>query len=291
MGRSSVKGFKLHGTRNTDVMLSQIWKNIVTKKQLPEPSDRSEEYSFDLMYDEQIFEKVNINCTSFPIHQSNKTDETESEYAKGNVDGLFIFSDANSIILNKHDSKRSPLTEFLQSIPIKEETNKLYTAIVITNCNDIKKEQLKNLNEIKELVSKSIVDLLGGRETIFDVFFVSSIGQRPIDIPATLSYKSPSSLSMCFNLDATNVTNPILFFLEWFINKNIQMSESRLSNQVDELTKLINSYSMKEELLNLIFNRPKINDQIIKKIGQLNELQNSLNFQKMMSIVIQQENK
>ncbi len=289
MSRSSVRGFKLHGTRNTDVMLSKIWKNIITQKQMPEPSTQNDIYSFDLMYDDQILERVDIYSNSFPTQHLSESGKNKDGYIQADVDGLFIFLDANNILSNKHNDSYASLSELLHDFLTENGTNKVYTAIVITKCDVFKKEQLKTINDFKELISKNILNFSALHPLFFDVFLVSSIGEKSTDLPASISYKLPSSVSMHFNLDTTNVANPILFFLEWFINNNLQKDERRLSNYVDELAKLIDSYSIKDELVNLMLNRPKINDQIVKKVHQLTELRNSVNNQKMISRAFQQE--
>lgn len=289
LGRSSVRGFKLHGTRNTDVTLSRIWKNIITQEQWPEHNIQNNNYSFDLLYNEQILERVDINSISFSNPQLGGVGGSKDENIQDDIDGLFIFLDATNVFSNQHNGIPPLVANFLQDNQIKKDTTNVYTAIVITKCDVIKKEHLNNFNDFKELLFKNISDFSAPHQFKCDVFLVSSIGGKSTDLPASLIHNSPSTISLYFNLDTTNVTNPILFFLEWFMNNSLQKDEHRLSNHIDELVKLINSYSIKDDFINLILNRQKIYDQIIKKANQLTELRNSVNNQKMISEVLKQE--
>jgi|CXWL01.1.fsa_nt_gi hypothetical protein len=286
MRTNSRFGFKLHGSRNTDIEMSKRWKSLITQQRWPNTSKEIEKHSIELIFKEEVAEQLDFYSypAAFLISESNDAFDHLNR-----MDNLIILFDSQLLMEMPADYVsyiqiiRNILIGFLNRIGDK----KIFITIIFTKHDlvshlekvDFEIATRKNLADIFELLDTH------SSSPVFSTISVSSTGNLSKDT-ATNTSKQDDPIEQLFPY---NVALPLFVFLHWYIGRHLSDEENKLWQKFDEIMNMLKGYSLRSEISNVIARRSSIRSRILKAINFMEEQKKQVARKKEMISAVSQE--
>jgi hypothetical protein len=291
LGQVGRNGFKLRADRNSHIVLSRNWKELVQSHIWPKPNADYSEFRLELRHgDDHIKEFDFVDYRGGAV-----TDLKEEEHYQKlsndveRSDALLILADS-WYIANKSTAYAEEQNEihniqwFLEEYLLKNKDKKLSIGIVLTKIDTLQADQYEEFKTKCFSVFKSILDLAKTKQDRLKMSFIpiSVVGYDTCDIK--VNKQNGRTIMECDLIDdpkPVNVHWPIIYCIAKSIEFRIETLDEAISNKKDEWIEIKEKKSGIWNYLTAIFDGEKLpyqkaNDiynEIENKKGELSRLQ------------------